>query len=62
MGHEHGVSLIKGAGGIAAVVLGLVSSWQAELEWFLRVISLLVGIGVGLATIWSIMRGRRSRD
>ena len=41
---------------MAAPVLGLVTSMQEQFEYWLRVGSLVVGIGVGLASLYRIIK------
>ncbi len=50
--HDFSLGLI----GTSAPVLGVVASWQEHLEWGLRIASLLVGITVGVVTIFSLLR------
>lgn len=52
--HLHDALL--GFVGTLATILGTVASWQEHLEWGLRITSLIVGIAVGAATIWSLTR------
>ncbi len=42
--------------GMAAPVIGLVTSMQEQFEYWLRVGSLLVGIAVGLASLYRIIK------
>jgi len=51
----------RGLCGVSAPVLGVVTSLQEDLLWWLRVGSLLVGIAVGLLTIASILKGWRKQ-
>ena len=41
--------------GMAAPVIGLVTSMQEQFEYWLRVGSLVVGIAVGLASLYRIL-------
>ena len=41
--------------GMAAPVIGLVTSMQEQFEYWLRVGSLVVGIAVGLASLYRII-------
>lgn len=59
MMEEHHHTLAKGAVGIGANLLGVITSFQQELEWWLRISSLAVGLVVGLLTAWSIIRKAR---
>ncbi len=42
--------------GMAAPVIGLVTSMQEQFEYWLRVGSLVVGIAVGLASLYRIIK------
>lgn len=48
-------TLLKGIVGVTAPLIGIATSIQ-DIENYLRVGSLVVGILVGLVTIWSIIR------
>ena len=41
--------------GMAAPVIGLITSMQEQFEYWLRVGSLVVGIAVGLASLYRIL-------
>ena len=47
--------------GMASPVLGLVTSYQEQIEWHLRVASLLVGLLVGIMSLVSMVRKMRRR-
>lgn len=42
--------------GIVATSLGLITSFQEELEFHLRVTSLIIGIAVGLFSLYRIIK------
>lgn len=42
--------------GIASPVLGVITSFQEQIEWHLRVASLLVGLAVGVMSLVSMFR------
>lgn len=42
--------------GMAAPVIGLVTSMQAQFEFWLRIGSLVVGIAVGVASLYRIIK------
>lgn len=42
--------------GMGSPALGVVTSFQQQLEWHLRIVSLVVGLLVGLLTLISIIR------
>lgn len=47
--------------GIASPVVGLITSFQEQMEWHLRVASLLVGLAVGVMSIVSMARKLRRK-
>ena len=47
--------------GIASPVLGVVTSFQEQIEWHLRIASLLVGLGVGILSLVAMARKMRRR-
>jgi len=47
--------------GIASPVLGVITSLQEQVEWTLRVASLLVGLIVGIMSLVSMARKMRER-
>ena len=47
--------------GMASPLLGLVTSYQEQIEWHLRVASLLVGLAVGIMSLVSMVRKLRRR-
>ena len=47
--------------GIASPVLGLITSFQEQIEWHLRIASLLVGLGVGILSLVAMARKMRRR-
>ncbi len=53
--------LMKGIVGIASPVLGVVTSFQEQVEWHLRIASLLVGLAVGVMSLMSMVRKLRGR-
>jgi hypothetical protein len=42
-------------------VVGLVTSFQEQIEWHLRVASLLVGLAVGIMSLLAMVRKWRGR-
>jgi len=56
---QNHIDLVKGSIGAGAPMLATILSYLPEIEAWLRVISLIVGIGVGIATFRSITRRRR---
>jgi hypothetical protein len=53
--------ILKGIVGTVSPVLGVITSLQEQIEWGLRVTSLLVGLLVGLISLVSMIRKLRSR-
>jgi uncharacterized BrkB/YihY/UPF0761 family membrane protein len=47
--------------GMASPLLGIVTSYQEQIEWHLRVGSLLVGLAVGILSLVSMVRKLRRR-
>jgi uncharacterized membrane protein len=47
--------------GMVSPLLGLVTSYQEQIEWHLRVASLLVGLAVGIMSLVSMVRKLRRR-
>lgn len=47
--------------GIASPVLGVVTSLQEQVEWTLRVASLLVGLAVGIMSLMAMVRKWRGK-
>ena len=53
---------LKAVVGTASPVLGVITSFQEQIEWHLRIASLLVGLAVGVMSLiglWRKVRGRR---
>ena len=53
--------ILKGIVGTVSPVLGVITSLQEQIEWGLRVTSLLVGLLVGLISLFSMIRKMRRR-
>ena len=52
---------LKGIVGTASPVLGIVTSFQEQIEWHLRIASLLVGLTVGVLSLVGMWRKLRRR-
>jgi hypothetical protein len=53
---------LKAVVGTASPILGLITSFQKQIEWHLRITSLIVGLAVGVLSLiglWRKLRGRR---
>ena len=58
-GFVDGSSIVRGFTGVVAPMLAIVTSFQTELEWWLRVGALLSGICVSVLSIVSLIRNMR---
>jgi len=47
--------------GMVSPILGIVTSYQEQIEWHLRIASLLVGLAVGIMSLVSMVRKLRRR-
>ena len=47
--------------GMASPLLGLVTSYQEQIEWHLRVASLLMGLAVGILSLVGMVRKMRRK-
>jgi hypothetical protein len=47
--------------GMASPLLGLVTSYQEQIEWHLRIASLLVGLLIGILSLVSMVRKLRRK-
>ena len=52
---------LKGIVGTASPVLGIVTSFQEQIEWHLRIASLLVGLLVGVLSLIAMIRKLRRK-
>lgn len=55
--HDHGMEMLKGAVGLMAPVLGVLTSLQEGVEYYMRLGALAAGMAVSLLTAISIIRG-----
>ena len=53
---EQGRDLLHGIAGTVAPALGVVTSFQEQLEWGLRMTSLSMGIIVGLLSLFRLLK------
>ena len=51
----------KGIVGTASPVLGIITSFQEQIEWHLRITSLVVGLAVGVLSLVGLWRKLRRR-
>ena len=53
--------VFKGIVGTASPVLGVITSFQEQIEWHLRIASLVVGLAVGVLSLIAMIRKIRRR-
>lgn len=53
---EQGRDFLHGVAGTVAPALGVVTSFQEQLEWGLRMTSLTIGIIVGLISLYRLFK------
>ena len=53
---EHGRDILHGVAGTVAPALGVITSFQEQLEWGLRMTSLTIGIIVGLLSLFRLLK------
>jgi hypothetical protein len=53
--------MMKAVVGTASPVLGVITSFQEQIEWHLRVASLCVGLAVGVMSLVAMVRKWRGR-
>jgi hypothetical protein len=53
--------ILKAIVGVASPVIGIITSLQEQVEWTLRVASLLVGLIVGIMSLVSMIKKLRNR-
>jgi hypothetical protein len=53
---EQGRDFLHGVAGTVAPALGVVTSFQEQLEWGLRMTSLTIGIIVGLISLFRLIK------
>ena len=51
--------ILKAIVGVASPVLGVITSFQEQIEWTLRVASLVVGLIVGIMSLVSMVKKMR---
>lgn len=54
---DHGTEMLKGAVGVMASVLSVLTSFQENVEFYMRLGALTCGMIVSAATFVSIVRG-----
>jgi hypothetical protein len=53
--------IFKAIVGVASPLVGVITSYQEQLEWHLRVASLCVGLAVGVMSLVSMAKKMRGR-
>jgi hypothetical protein len=53
--------ILKAIVGVASPVIGVITSLQEQVEWTLRVASLVVGLIVGIMSMLSMMKKMRGK-
>jgi hypothetical protein len=53
--------LFKAIVGIASPVIGVIMSFQEQIEWHLRIASLVVGLAVGVMSLVAMVQKWRGR-
>lgn len=54
-------SILTATVGIASPVVGLITSFQEQIEWTLRVASLIVGLMVGAMSLIAMLKKMRGK-
>jgi hypothetical protein len=62
MNHDENLTVLgklaMGVSGMTLNALAVITSMQEQIEWGFRIFSLVIGITVGLLTIWSLLKKR----
>jgi hypothetical protein len=53
--------ILKAIVGVASPVIGVITSLQEQIEWTLRMASLLVGLAVGIMSLIAMIKKMRGR-
>jgi hypothetical protein len=53
--------ILKAIVGVASPVIGVITSLQEQIEWTLRVASLVVGLAVGIMSLVSMIKKLHNR-
>ena len=59
--HYHGTEILKGAIGLMAPILGVLTSLQEGVEYYMRLGALSAGMIVSILTAVSIVRGWKKK-
>jgi hypothetical protein len=55
---DTGRDILHGIAGTVAPALGVITSFQEQLEWGMRMTSLTIGLVVGLLSLWNLLKKR----
>jgi len=63
MQHDHPYlyNLLNGFIGMVASALGVISTFQEQLEYAVRMSGAVVGLIIGLITLWNLIKGKSKR-
>ena len=59
--HDHGTEILKGAVGMLASVVSVLTSFQEGVEYYMRLGALAAGMIVSILTAISIVRGWKKK-
>lgn len=63
MTHDENLTVLSklamGVSGMTLNALAVITSMQEQIEWGFRIFSLVVGITVGLLTVWSLLHKKK---
>jgi hypothetical protein len=57
--HSHLYSLVNGAIGTIGSLLGVISTFQEQFEFSVRITGGLIGIAIGLVTLYNFAKKRK---
>jgi hypothetical protein len=57
--HSHLYNLVNGAIGAIASLLGVISTFQEQFEFSVRITGGLIGIAIGLVTLYNFAKKRK---
>jgi putative Mn2+ efflux pump MntP len=57
--NQHCYTIANGITGTFASFLGVISTFQHQLEWWMRVTGGFLGIIIGVLTLWNLLKNKR---
>ena len=57
--NDHCYTLVNGIIGFAASFLGVITTFQQELEWWIRMTGGILGILVALVTLYNLLKPKK---